>query len=177
MTFLASGRSGRPFDAGVNVLGVLAEDDHVHFFGALHGRRNPGEIHDRPQTNIKVEHLTQRHIEGTDAPSHRRGQRTLDAHQIFFEGFHRIVREPILELVESGLPGIDLEPGDLLLPAVGLLDRRVEDAHRGAPDVRTRAVAFDERKDRIVRNFQHAVLDGDLFALGRFDVLIAIGHG
>ena len=29
MTFFASGDSACPFDAGVDVLGVLAEDDHV----------------------------------------------------------------------------------------------------------------------------------------------------
>ena len=37
---LGFGRPGRVLDAGVNVLGVLAEDDHVHFLRMLDRRRD-----------------------------------------------------------------------------------------------------------------------------------------
>jgi hypothetical protein len=47
----------------------------------------------------------------------------------------RLVGQPVVELVERLLAGVDLHPGDLLLAAVRLLDGRIEDAHRGAPDV------------------------------------------
>ena len=60
------------------------------------------------------------------------------------------------------LAGVDLDPGDLLLAAVGLLDRGVEHAHAGAPDVGAGAVAFDERDDRVVGHLEAPVgVDGD----------------
>ena len=61
-------------------------------------------------------------------PPTGRGQGALDAHQVFLEGLHRVVRQPVLELVEGGLAGEDLEPGDLAPAPVGLVDGGVEDA-------------------------------------------------
>ena len=37
------GRVSLSFEAGVDVLGVLAEDDHVHLFGVEHRRGDAGE--------------------------------------------------------------------------------------------------------------------------------------
>ena len=53
---LRVGRAGGPLDAGVDVLRVLAEDHHVHELGALHGRRNAGEVAHRAQADVEVEH-------------------------------------------------------------------------------------------------------------------------
>ena len=62
------------------------------------------------------------------------------------------------------LAGVDLVPGDLLLAAVLLGHRRVEHAHRGAPDVAAGAVAFDERNDRMIGHFQASIaMDFDGF--------------
>ena len=52
------------------------------------------------------------------------------------------------------LAGEHLEPGERRAAAERLLHRRVEDAHAGAPDVGSGAVAFDERDDRIVGHDQ-----------------------
>ena len=70
----------------------------------------------------------------------------------------RVVGQPVVELLEALLAGVDLDPGDLALAAVGLRHRGVEHAHAGAPDVGPGAVAFDERDDRIVGNDETAVL-------------------
>jgi hypothetical protein len=40
---LRLGRAALVIDARVNVLGVLAEDDHVHLLRMLHGRGDAGE--------------------------------------------------------------------------------------------------------------------------------------
>jgi hypothetical protein len=50
-----------------------------------------------------------------------------------------------------------LKPFDLLLAIVGLLDRSIKYANRGAPDVRTGAIALDERNDRVIGHGQLAV--------------------
>ena len=41
MTFFASGELGLPLDAGVDVLGVLAEDHHVDVLGCFTGLGTP----------------------------------------------------------------------------------------------------------------------------------------
>jgi hypothetical protein len=90
----------------------------------------------------------------------------LDADEIVPEGGDGLVGQPLIEALEALLPGEDLEPGDLAFAAVGLLDRGVEDAHGGGPDVRARAVAANERYDRLVRDAELAVDDRDLAAGG-----------
>src|SRR4030067_825069 len=57
-------------------------------------------------------------------------------------------------------------PGAAPLPVVRLLDRGVEDADGGAPDVGAGAVALDERDDRVVGHAELAVVDRDLLAPG-----------
>ena len=49
-------------------------------------------------------------------------------------------------------PASTLVPDDAAFAAERFRHRGVEDAHAGAPDVGTGAVAFDERDDRIVGN-------------------------
>ena len=63
--------------------------------------------------------------------------------------------------VEGLLAGHDLDPRDLLLAAVGLLDRGIEHALRRPPDVRAGAVPLDERDDRLVRNLDRLAVPPD----------------
>ena len=65
--------------------------------------------------------------------------------------------QPVIEFVLGRFAGEHFEPGDLALAAVSLLDGRIEHALAGRPDIRARAVAANEWKDRIVRNVQFAV--------------------
>src|SRR5208282_5486110 len=101
--------------------------------------------------------------------------RTLDAHQIFLEGFDRIVRQPVIKFVLRRLTGEYLEPLDPAGRTIGLLDRRVEHTLARRPNVRSRAVAADEGNDRLVRNFEFAVLNRDFSARRRGEVFV--GHG
>ena len=59
MTFFASGDSAGPLDAGVDVLGVLAEDHHVDLLGVLDRRGHAVEVAHRAQADVEVEHLAQ----------------------------------------------------------------------------------------------------------------------
>ena len=71
-------RARRPLDAGVDVFGVLAEDDDVHQLGMLDRRGHALEVADRAHAGVEVEHLAQRHVQAADAAADRRRQRSLD---------------------------------------------------------------------------------------------------
>jgi hypothetical protein len=115
----------------------------------------------RPETHVQVEELAKRDVQRTDAAADWRRERPLDAHQVMAKRFDSFVRQPGFELLEALLPGVDLEPLDLLLATVGLLHGGIEDADAGAPNISSRTITFDERNDRIVRYDETAVLDGD----------------
>jgi len=150
--FLRFGRTGFPFDTGVDVLGVLAEDDHVHLLGMFDGRGDALEPHHRPQAHIQVEHLAERDVERADAFAHRSGQRAFDADEVILERLDGFVREPVVEFLERLLTGPDFEPFDLALTGIRFLDGGVEHADAGGPDVRAGAVATDERKGWVIWN-------------------------
>ena len=165
-------RARGPLHAGVDVLRVLAEEDHVHVLRPLHRAGHALEVAHRAQADVEVELLAQGDVEGADAAAHRRRERSLDPDQVLAERVQRLRRHPFLRLVEGLLAGQHLEPGDLALAPVGLLHRRVEDALRRAPDVAPGAVALDVGDDRMVRDTERSAADGDGFAGGRGQ-----GHG
>jgi hypothetical protein len=161
-------------NAGVNILGVFAEDDHVHLFGMFHGRGDAGEPLHGAQADVEIEHLAQRDVERADAAADGRGERALDADEIFLERGHGVVREPVVEFVLGGFAGKNLEPGNFPLAGVGLGHRGIEHADAGGPDVRAGAVAADERDDGVVRHVEFAVFNVNFFAGG--DGASGVGH-
>ena len=54
---LGLGRTRGVFDAGVDVLGVLAENDHIHEIRAFDRGFDAFEILDGPDAGIEVQHL------------------------------------------------------------------------------------------------------------------------
>jgi hypothetical protein len=78
----------------------------------------------------------------------------------------RPLREPFVELVVGLLAREDFVPHDAAFAAVSLLDRRVEDALGGLPDVAPRAVALDEGDHGIVGDYQATRFDPDGPAVG-----------
>ena len=149
--FWSSGGALLELDAGVDVLRVLAEDHHVDLLRVLDRGGHALEPAHRAQAYVEVEHLPQRDVERADAPADRRRQRALDRDEVFAAGRDGLLGQPAVEQLVRLLAGIDLHPVDLALAAVGLGDGGIHDAHRGAPDVRPGAVAFDEGDDRIRR--------------------------
>src|SRR5438309_6184902 len=69
------GRSFFPFDARVDVLRALAEDDHVEALRMRHGTRHPGDPIDGPHVRVQVEGLPEGYVQGpesaTDGGRHR----------------------------------------------------------------------------------------------------------
>src|SRR5262249_34922022 len=155
---IRAGRIRRPLDARVHVLGVLAEDDHVHVFRLLHRRGDAVEVAHRAHAGVEVELLPQRHVERADTAADRRGEWPLDGHAIVRDLIERLLRQVIVPLRLPLVAGPDLFPGDLLLPAINFGHRAVDDVLRGAPDVGAGAVAFDVGNDGRVGDDDLAVL-------------------
>ena len=94
---LRLGRAAGVLDAGVDVLGVLAEDHHVHLLRVLHRRGHAGEVAHRAEADVEVEHLPQGDVERADAAADGRGQRALDADEVLLERVDGVVGEPVVE--------------------------------------------------------------------------------
>src|ERR1035437_5069479 len=158
--------SGGELDSRVDVLGILPEDDHVHLFGVLDGRRHALEPAHGAQADVEVESLAQRDVERTDAAADRRRERSLDADEELAKRVDRLVWKPRLQAVEGFLARVDLHPFDLAFPAVSLFDGGVEDAHGRAPDVRPGSVTLDEGNDGVVGDLEPPAGNGDLLSRG-----------
>ena len=148
-------------DAGVDVLGVLAEDDHVGQFGGLDGGRDAVEVADGAEAGVEVQDLAEGDVEGADAAAGGRGEGALDADEVGAEVLEGLFGEPVAGGVEGFLAGRDFVPGDLLLAVVGLLDGGVEDLDGGVPDVGAGAVTLDEGDDGIGGDLEALVGHGD----------------
>ncbi len=152
---------GAVLDSRVDVLGVLAEHDHIHIFRPLDRGGHAGEMPDGADAGIEIQLLAQRYVERTEPSADWCRQRPLDRHQVMADGSQRIVRQPALELVLGLLAGQHLEPVDPSVVAIGAPYRVVEDVLRRAPDVGSGAVSFNERDDRLVGHGKRALAHGD----------------
>ena len=161
----AVGSSLLPLDAGVDVFGVLAEDDDVHALGMLHGRGHALVVLHRAHAAVEIKNLAQGDVEGADAAAHGRGQRSLDGDAKFADGVDGVIGQPGIELGLGFLSGEDFVPGDAALAFVGFFDCGVEHAERGFPDVAAGAVAFDEGDDRVIGNVVLAVCITDFLSV------------
>ena len=153
------------FDAGVNVFRVLAEDHHIDLFWALHGGGDALEPAHWAQAHVQIEQLPEGHVERSDAAADWRGERPLDADQVFAEGFHRFIGQPVVDGVKGLFAGQHFFPRNSARAFVGFFHRRVHHAHTGAPDVRPGAIPFDERDDRVIGHTERAVLDRNFLSL------------
>ena len=141
---LCLGAAVFPLDAGVDVLRVLAEDDHIHIFRMGDRRHYALEPAHRAQADVQVEALAEVDVEAADAASHRCGEGALDAYAVFPEGFEGIIGHIAAQGLEGLLAGRYLKPVEFLLAVVGLFDCCVEDCLRCGCHFRADSVALDE---------------------------------
>src|SRR5205085_5611519 len=85
-------------------------------------------------------------------------------------------REPVIEFILRGFPGINFEPLDFAFAAISLLNRAIEHALAGCPNVGPGAIAADERQDRVIRHLQLSILDRD-FSASRWGNVFVRRHG
>ncbi len=161
-------RAGFKFNAGVNVFGILAEDDHIHFFRVFQrAGHTPIPAH-RADAAIQVQHLAQSDIQAAKPAAYRGGQRTLDADQEFaqrVEGFFG----HIVTIVNRGgfFPGINLHPENLAVAPISLLDCRIPDSLAGGHDIVADTIPFDVHQNRVIRHIEYAVRHPNLSATFR----------
>ena len=151
------GRALAPLDAGVNVLGILAEDDDVEQFGMPDRGRDAGKVVHGAPADVEVEELAEGDVQAADAAADGRGEGALDGDVVLADGVEGLLREPVVDSFEGFLAGERLDPVDGAAAVVGALDGGVEDGAGGAPDIGANAVAFDEGNDGIVRHEELAV--------------------
>ena len=168
-------RAGLVLDTGVDVLGVLAEDDDIHLLGIAHRRGYARVVAHRAHAGVQVEILAQGDVQRAETTTDRRGQGALDGDDQFLDRFQGFLGEVVAVIDLGGfLTQENFAPVDLAIPGVGFFDRRIPDPQRGAGDVGADTVAFDIADDRLIGNVQFTVLDGDLFAaLGNADMLVS----
>ena len=156
-----------PLDARIDIFGVLAIDDDVHLLGVLHWAGRAGDVAHRPHAGVEVQHLAQRHVQAAKAAADGRGQRPLDADDVFPHGVEGLFGHvAAVVLLGRLLPGVDLHPGDLAPALVSLFDSRIPYHHGSGSDVDADTVALDVSDDRPIGNLEPAILIADLFAGG-----------
>ena len=138
----------------------------------FHGRGDAFEVLHRSQANEKIEKLPERDVERANPAAHRCRQWAFNADEKFAERFNRIVRQPFIEFVLGHLPGENFEPRNFLFTAESFLDRGIEHAHAGRPDIRSGAISANERNNWLIRNLQLSVIDGNSFARRRRNVFV-----
>ena len=170
---------GLPLDAHINIFGVLAVHDHIKILRPLVGTGGAFVVAAGAHAAIQIEDLSQGHIQGADAATHRGGEGPLDRHAVLADRREGVLRQVLIGAVElAGLiAGEHLEPLDTPLAAVGLRHRRIEHPLGGGPDVHTGAIAADEGDDRVVGHHRQAALEADRSPLAGGGELLVGGHG
>jgi hypothetical protein len=157
---------GLVLDAGIDILGILAEDDHVDFMRSLDRRRHAGEVANRPDTGVEIQLLAQGHIQGAKPTADGGRERPLDGDQIPVDRGKRFVRQPAAGLILRLFPGEHLEPGNPAAASIGPTDGAIKDMLRGRPDVGAGPISLDEGNDRLSRYLQAAIAHRDCFPAG-----------
>ena len=67
------------------------------FSGCFTGRGHAREIVHGAQADVEVEHLAQGDVERADAAADGRGERALDADEVFLERLDGVVGQPVVE--------------------------------------------------------------------------------
>ena len=178
MTLAASACAFAELDAGVDVFGVLAEDDDVEFFRVLHGAGDAGVVLHGADALVEIHQLAQGDVERTNAAADGRGEGSFDGDAEVDGGLDGVIGQPVLGFAVALFAGEDFVPLDGALAAVGFGYRCVEYALGGFPDVAAGAIAFDEGDDGVVGHGVDAVGVLDWLAVGGDgDVVIAGLHG
>ena len=115
------GCAGLVFDAGVDVLGVLAEDHHIHQLGTLH---NAGDAWIPPHgthASIEVQHPAQGDVEATEPTTYRRGEGAFDTDDVLAQRLDRLLGHIGAVDAVGLLASVDLHPVDLAPALVDLL--------------------------------------------------------
>src|SRR5690606_32876257 len=168
---------GGPFDTGVNVFRVLPEDNHVGQLRVGHRAGDTLEPAHRAHAHVEIEFLAQRHVQGADTATDRRGQRSLDADNVLTQRFQGFFQHPDIRAVDAGgfLAAVDFHPDDGTLGAVRLFNGGVDDLDHHRRDIHADTITLDIRNDRMVGHIQGQVrIDSNFVTVCRnHDLLVS----
>ena len=150
-----------PFDPGINVFGVLAEDDNIHALGMFHRGWHALVVLDRTHAGVEIENLVQRDVQRTNTASHRSSQRPFDGNAKFSDGSDRVIGKPVFKASLCLLAGKNFVPRHASFARIGFFYRRVKYPDRRFPDVATCAVSFNEGHDGMIGHGVLAVAVSD----------------
>ena len=167
--FLGVGRVSFPFDTRINVFRVFTEDNHIGQFRVFNRAWSALIVTYRTQADVEIQFLAQGNVQRANTATNRSGQRTFNGNAIFTNQIKGFSRQPdILTINLCGFfTGVNFHPGDFTLAFIGFLDCSVDHFQHGWGYIYTDSITFNVRDNRIFRNVEFAVLQGDLLALCR----------
>ncbi|SQC32322.1 Uncharacterised protein [Kluyvera cryocrescens] len=167
--FLSVSRVSFPFDTGIDVFGVFAEDDHIGQLWVFNRAWGALVVTHWAQTNVQIQLLTQRNVQRTNAAAYWRGQWTFDCNAVVTNEIQRFGWQPnILAINLSGFfPGVNFHPGNFTLAFVGFLNSGINHFKHCRSHVNADTVAFNKWDNRIVWHIQLAVFQGDFLTFRR----------
>src|SRR5690606_5881455 len=129
--FLGFRGAGLPLDTGIDVFGVLTEDDHVHVAGVLDRAGYTGEPANGALANVQVQLLAQGNVQRANAAAYWRGQRALDGNHVVLDRVQGLFGQPGVLVIDLGglLAGENFHPGDLALATVGFFHGGIDYFH------------------------------------------------
>jgi hypothetical protein len=166
--------AGLPLDAGVDVLGVFAEGDHIHRTRIFNRRGNAVEMVGRADVGVKIKLLAERDVQRAKPRADRRRQRALDRDAVFADGVDGLLWEVLVVHLAGGAAGVDPHPRERV---AGCFGGGVEYLLCGRADIRADPVAVNDRNDRCFWDVQFpGVLVGEcdlLAGLGNLNLVVA----
>ena len=123
----------------------------------------------RAQADVQIQFLAQRNVQGTDAAANWRGQGAFNRNAILTNQIKCFRRQPDVLAVNMGrfLTGINFHPGNFTLALIGFLHSGIHHFQHRRGNVHADTVTFNERDNRVIRNVELAILQGDLFTFRR----------
>ena len=167
--FVSFGRVCFPLDTRINIFGVFTEDNHIGQLRVFNRARGALIVTYRTQANVEIQLLTQRHVQRTDAAANWRRQRTFNSNTVITNQIEGFSRQPDILAVNVGrfFTGVNFHPGNFTLAFIGFLNGGINHFQHRWGNVNTDTVAFNERDNRVMRDVQFAVLQGDFLTFRR----------
>ena len=147
----------RPLYAGINVFGVLPEDDHIYQFRPFYRAWHTLEISHGSNAGIEIKDLSQGHVKASYSLAHRGCQRAFYCNHVFGNGVQRLLGEVLTRLFLGLFTCIYLFPRYGAFSIVCLFNRGIQNHSGGPPDVWAYPVTFYERYYGIVRHVDCAI--------------------
>ena len=147
-----------PFDAGIDIFSILAEDIHINFFRLFDRCHNSTEPTYRTEADIEVEGLPECDVQRTDATADRRCQRAFDPDHIFAESLHRLVGQPTAGLLEGFFACQYFLPFDHSLAAIRPAYRFIDNTLANWCNLRTYSISLYKGNDDFIGDKEGPVL-------------------